>query len=249
MQKYSKNKIWFLGRGFEEYILMFDLDIANLSNCRVLDCNAGSSSFTTYMDQKGFDVMATDICYGQDPEEMEKISEKDFFTLMNAHKNLQDKVEWVFFKNHDDMVNYRIKVYHDFSEHYKKVKEEFYVESELPELPFLDDSFHLVLSSHLLFLYDDRLDYDFHFNSINEMLRVSSEEVRIYPLVSLRSHYKSKFVDQLINDLSSEYQVKVQKVNYHFRQGADEMLCIQKNPKYGDKCGLVSRDIIKVEGK
>jgi hypothetical protein len=24
------------------------------------------------------------------------------------------------------------------------------------------------------------------------------------------------------------------------------MLCIQKNPKYGDKCGLVSRDIIKI---
>ena len=31
----------------------------------------------------------------------------------------------------------------------------------LPDLPFPDDAFDLVLSSHLLFTYADRLDADF----------------------------------------------------------------------------------------
>ncbi len=249
MQNASKEKIWFLGRGFEEYVLMFDLNLSDLNNCRILDCNAGSSSFTAQMHHKGYDVVAADILYGQPAEKMENVSENDFLTLMKAHKNLKGKSEWGFFEDHDQMIQYRIKTYKEFFEHYKTGKDTFYIESQLPELPFPDNSFHLVLSSHLLFLYDDRLDYNFHLQSVKEMVRVSSQEVRIYPLVRLRSNRKSKFVDQLIQDLSSDYQVEIQKVDYRFREGADEMLRIQKT--FGDesRCGLISPDMIKVEGK
>lgn len=249
MQNTSKEKIWFLGRGFEEYVLMFNLDLSNLIHCRILDCNAGASSFTAKMNYKGYDVTAVDVLYGQSPEKMENVSENDFLTLMDAHKDLKNKKDWGFFENHDQMIQYRIKTYQEFFEHYKTGRDTFYIESKLPELPFPDNSFHLVLSSHLLFLYDDRLDYNFHFQSVKEMIRVSSQEVRIYPLVRLRSNEKSEFVHKLIQDLSTDYHVEIKKVEYHFREGADEMLLIQKKTGEENRCGLISTDMIKVEGK
>ena len=249
MQNVSKEKIWFLGRGFEEYLLMFNLNLPDLAHCRILDCNAGASSFTAQMNHKGYDVIAADVLYGQSAEKMENVSENDFLTLMNAHKDLKNKSNWGFFENHDQMVEYRMKTYQKFFEHYKTGKDTFYIESKLPELPFPDNSFHLVLSSHLLFLYDDRLDYNFHLQSVKEMIRVCSQEVRIYPLVRLRSQKNSEFVDQLIQDISPDYHTEIQKVDYHFREGADEMLRIQKKSGDESRCGLISTDMIKVEGK
>lgn len=249
MQNASKEKIWFLGRGFEEYLLMFKLNLPDLAHCHILDCNAGASSFTAEMNHKGYDVIAADILYGQSAEKMENISENDFLTLMNAHKDLKNEEDWGFFENHDHMIQYRIKSYNKFFEHYKTGKDAFYIESKLPKLPFRNNSFHLVLSSHLLFLYDDRLDYNFHLQSVKEMIRVSSQEVRIYPLVRLRSNRKSKFVDSLIRDLSPNYHTEIQKVDYRFREGADEMLRIQKTSGDQSRCGLISTDMIKIEGK
>jgi SAM-dependent methyltransferase len=57
-----------------------------------------------------------------------------------------------------------------------------YVEAALPALPFADQTFDLALSSHLLFAYADRLDRDFHLDSIRELARIAAE-VRIFPLV------------------------------------------------------------------
>ena len=45
---------------------------------------------------------------------------------------------------------------------------------------FNNEQFHLVLSAHFLFMYSDRLDYDFHVQTIRELPRVASEEVRIF---------------------------------------------------------------------
>ena len=47
-----------------------------------------------------------------------------------------------------------------------------YVYAELPRLPFADGSFTLVLSSHFLFLYGDRLSPGFHAESLKELARV-----------------------------------------------------------------------------
>ncbi|QUH23087.1 class I SAM-dependent methyltransferase [Methanobacterium alkalithermotolerans] len=246
----SGNKIWFLGRGFEEYLLMFNLNLNNLKNCRILDCNAGASSFTTHMHKRGYDVTAADMLYGPNPEDIEKITSHDFKTLMDAHKGLEDKVEWGFFKDLAEMMAYREKCYKEFYQDYKNSFNHRYVPEKLPDLNFPDKSFHLVLSSHLLFLYDDRLDYEFHLDSIREMLRVSRDEVRIYPIISINGKGKhSTYLKQIIEDLSPDYYLDIQPVKYQFRRGANEMLCIKKINRNRDSCGLVTYDAIKVEGK
>jgi len=59
---------------------------------------------------------------------------------------------------------------------------ERYIAGALPSLPLAGDSADLVLCSHLLFTYADRMDLDDHVEAIVEMARVAPE-VRIYPLV------------------------------------------------------------------
>jgi hypothetical protein len=58
-----------------------------------------------------------------------------------------------------------------------------YVAAQLPHLPFGEGWFRLTLSSHLLFVYPERLDFDGHVASLLELVRVTSGEVRVYPLV------------------------------------------------------------------
>jgi SAM-dependent methyltransferase len=55
----------------------------------------------------------------------------------------------------------------------------------LPHLPLADGSVDLVLCSHLLFTWADRLDQEWHRTAIMEMSRVSRREVRIFPLVRM----------------------------------------------------------------
>jgi hypothetical protein len=71
-----------------------------------------------------------------------------------------------------------------------------YVAASLPELPFADGSFDLVLSGSLLFAYapvadgglleDPGLGLDWHRAALAELLRLSATEVRIYPAHTLQ---------------------------------------------------------------
>ena len=47
---------------------MFNLSIKDLVNGKILDCAAGASSFTAEMSKKGYEVIALDILYDEDPD-------------------------------------------------------------------------------------------------------------------------------------------------------------------------------------
>ena len=49
----------------------------------------------------------------------------------------------------------------------------------------------------------------------------------IYPLVKHRAK-KSDYVNKIISDLSEKADVKIEKVDYEFRKGANEMMRIKK---------------------
>lgn len=228
MPKSEKRKIWFLGRSYQEYIKMFSLKEEELNDLRILDCAAGASSFTPHLLEKGYDSTAVDILYGKSVGETKQQCVNDFHTLLEMHSGLDYKVDWNFFQDTEDMVQQRISVYEEFIDSYTHYKDERYIKSALPQLPFDDNSFDLVLSSHLLFLYEDRLGYEFHRDSLLEMLRVTSDEVRIYPTLKLHGESKSSFLPCLIDELSDIANFEVEKVDYQFRNGGDEMLKITK---------------------
>jgi SAM-dependent methyltransferase len=228
MYNKKKDRIWFLGRSYNEYLKMFSLNRKEIENNKILDCAAGASSFTPHMLNNGGDVTAVDILYGKDPQKIKDQCENDFNTLLEVHSDLNHKVNWSFFKGPKDMIKQRISVYKEFIKDYAHNGNR-YIHAGLPSLPFHEDSFDLTLCSHLLFLYQDRLGYKFHRESIEEMIRISSKEVRIYPIVKLRSGgNKSSFLSRIISELSDIADFEIVEVNYKFRKGGNEMLKIIK---------------------
>ncbi|HNR25591.1 MAG TPA: class I SAM-dependent methyltransferase [Methanobacteriaceae archaeon] len=224
----SPDKIWFLGRSYQEYLSMFNLDHDFLKDRRVLDCAAGASSFTAWACDNGINATATDVLYGMDLEQLRETFIHDFSTLLQVHSGLDQKVDWGFFQNSEEMIEDRLKTCNNFITHYEKHPER-YVQGQLPHLPFTDGHFDLALSSHLLFLYDDRLDYLFHTESIQEMLRVA-EEVRIYPIVSLSGYgNRSPYVKRIMEDIGRLGDVDIVKVDYRFRKGGEEMMRLKKD--------------------
>lgn len=228
MLKSENEKIWFLGRSYQEYMKMFMLKIDEFEYLRILDCAGGASSFTPYLLNMGYDCTAVDMSYGQSEDVVKDRCVNDFHTLLEVHSGMDHKVDWDFFSDPEDLVQQRIMVYEEFIDSYAQYKGERYIQGVLPNLPFEDNSFNLVLSSHLLFLYEDRLKYDFHQDSIKEMLRVTTDEVRIYPINKLHDDFRSKFLPILMNELGDIADFLVERVDYNFRRGCNEMLKIIK---------------------
>ncbi|MCE5215315.1 MAG: class I SAM-dependent methyltransferase [Methanobacterium sp.] len=228
MFKSDNKKIWFLGRSYQEYMNMFSLKKDELDHMCILDCAGGASSFTPYLLNNGYDCTAVDMLYGKSVEEIKDQCINDFHTLLEVHSGMDHKVDWDFFSDPEDLVQQRITVYEEFIDSYAQYKGERYIQGVLPNLPLEDNSFNLVLSSHLLFLYEDRLGYGFHQDSLKEMLRVAADEVRIYPVSKLHGDSRSKFLPVLMDELSDDTDFVMERVDYHFRKGSNEMLRIIK---------------------
>lgn len=215
----------FIGRSWQEYLKMFDLDLEEIYRYSILDCAAGASSFTAHMNSLGFDAVAADILYGEDPDVLEGKCAKHLDSLIYSIKKVGHIFVWNFFPSVDELKKQRMVAGVEFVEDYKNHRKR-YVEADLTKLPFKDSSFQMVLCSHLLFIYDHRLDYEFHMNSIGEMLRVSSKELRIYPIVKNKGK-RSEFVDKLICDFD-DCDIEIVSVDYEFRKNGNEMIRILK---------------------
>jgi hypothetical protein len=66
-------------------------------------------------------------------------------------------------------------------------------------MPFVDREFDLTLVSYLLFAYQYRFDYEFHRDSILEIIRVTRGEARVYPTVTSEAQ-PSEYVPRLQSD-------------------------------------------------
>ncbi len=99
--------------------------------------------------------------------------------------------------------------------------------ADIGRLPFPDDSFDLVLSSHLLFTYSDRLDRAFHRAALLELARVSRGQVRAFPLVSQIGRPETELVEQVMADLAAaDVRASIRAVDYYFEPGAGSMLVL-----------------------
>jgi len=71
------------------------------------------------------------------------------------------------------------------------------------------------------------LDYEFHKQTIKEIIRITSKEIRIFPIVNLKGE-RSQFVDKLMKDKEfANNKIKIMKVDYEFVKGGNEMLVIK----------------------
>ena len=104
-----------------------------------------------------------------------------------------------------------------------------YIATEYPRTQFTDKEFTISLISHFLFMYDEHLNYEFHKKTISEIIRITSKEIRIFPIVNLKGK-RSLFVEKLMGDRDfKDYEIGIKKVDYEFVKNGNEMLSIKVN--------------------
>lgn len=192
------DKVVLLGRTFEEYSRYFALDVPTLRGQRVLDVASGVSSFCAEANHQGIAAKAFDQIYDLDPETIQARCEPDLeaVTTNIAHARTY---KWDFYGSPEGMRSFRQRACRTFLADYKTQRANRYIAGSLPHLPFERHSFDLTLVSYLLFVYDDHFDYQFHKQSIRDIMRVTQSEARFYPIVTFEAN-RSPHIECLQSD-------------------------------------------------
>lgn len=220
-----KNVVPF-GRSFDEYRSMFNLTTDDLAGT-ILGVGDGPASFNAEATQQGDQITSVDPVYAFSGTEIKSRFDAVVDCIIDQVKASPEDWVWTYHQSPEQLHSNRINALNAFLQDYDRGKASHrYVTGELPDLPFAAQQFSLALCSHLLFLYSEQFDQEFHLRSIKEMLRVAPE-VRIFPLLTLKLQ-RSPYLDQIqpmLLDLG--YSVSVQTVAYELQKGGNEMLVVR----------------------
>lgn len=204
-QRYEQIGVAMTCRSYEEYIQMFNLQESDLSRGMVLDIAAGGSSFTADAIGRGYEAIAVDPRYGSGIQAWVQEAAEEIETSTAKLAKLEEYFDWSYYGSLDNHRNGRRASLERFSAHINEsVGTSRYVNGRLPDLPFQDDQFSLVLCSHFMFLYANQFGHEFHINSVLEMIRICRPggQIRIYPLISLSWEPYSE-LDQLMETITA----------------------------------------------
>lgn len=219
----------FFGRSLAEYVQFFSLDVAALRGRDVLDVAAGPASFVAEACARKIDAVAVDPLYGSPVQALAGQVQLDYdrmFAQMRAKRRL---FKFKTFPSIDAAETDRRaaaeRFLADYETHYIHNR---YVGGALPQLPFLDGTFDLVLCAHLLFVYAERFDFEWHLAACRELVRVSAGEVRIHPLCGVDGKPYSG-LPRLRRELKAVgIQSEVRPLDYEFFAGANSMLVLRE---------------------
>lgn len=228
--KWDLNRIVFIGRVYDEYMRMFDLTQEELLGLKILDCPAGACSFTAVANQLGMDVTTCDIAYYHSIEQLKQKGLQDIeTTMLNMEKaEIQANFLWDYFKSVAELKQIRTQALNECIFDMQQNRSR-YIPAELPTLPFNDKQFDLTLSANFLFLYEDKLDYSFHLRTIKEYMRVTKQEIRIFPTTNFTCE-RYRYLDELIDEINNlGWTAEEITVPYEFQKNTNKMLKITKN--------------------
>jgi SAM-dependent methyltransferase len=220
------DRVVLLGRTFEEYRRYFLLEPDRLIGKRVLDVAGGVSSFCAEANQLGIEVTSFDPIYALSPEKIRQRSEADLEAVYRTIGHVPT-YRWDFYKDPGYMRELRERASAIFFSDYDAHRER-YVAGELPRLPFSDCQFDLTLVSYLLFAYQDRFDYQFHRDSMLEIMRVTRGEARIYPTVTFEAQ-PSEYIPMLQSDPAlRQFCFAEIKTDFEFLVGSNSFLRVTR---------------------
>jgi len=234
IRPYDQQGVAITCRSFTEYARMFSLDEKLIQREVILDIAAGASSFTTEATERGNKSYAIDPRYEFSPEELIPIAQEEIQVSTEKLTRLQDQFEWSYYGSIEQHQQNRLASLRLFQPHYESdwsKPERVYVPACLPNLPFENNKFSLIICSHFLFLYQKQFDFSFHLESLLEMIRVCRPggQIRIYPLVTLNFEPYPQ-LDTLISLIRSEdIMINYIPSNLPFIPSASPVLCIRKN--------------------
>ncbi|HZG87214.1 methyltransferase domain-containing protein [Paenibacillus sp.] len=230
-------------RSFREYEAMFALEETRLARGAVLNVAGGASSFTAEAAARGYEAFAADPRYAKTPDELYRESAEEIAASTSKLERLKDKFDWSFYGSLTEHRINREASLERFIDHYRSEagrsrnrgrdgdRRPAYTAAALPELPFPDETFELVLCSHFLFLYEEQFPYEFHRDALLELYRVvrPGGEIRIYPVYSLR-FAKYARLDELLRTLTEDRGAAAELLpsRLPFLPGSTELLKIAK---------------------
>lgn len=215
------------GRSRRQYAAFFGLaDV--IPGSRILDCAAGPSSFNAEMTPSSYRVVSADPLYALPKAEIARRIEGARAVMLAGLRAARDRFVWTNAGTPEESVDANMAAMGTFLGDFEAgLDDQRYVAAALPDLPFADRAFELVLCSHFLFLYSAVLDTAFHCAALRAMGRVG-REVRVFPLLDLDGR-PSCHREPVIRTLSSEgYDVQVRPVAYEFQKGGNEMLVLRR---------------------
>ena len=228
---YELPSVAFFGRTLSEYTQFFGLDLRQLKGKAVLDVAAGPSSFTAEACRAGIDAVAVDPLYGNRLETLETHVELDYERMIRGMRMRKNRGRFRFtsFRSiaaaEKDRRAAARRFLEDYEAHFVHGR---YYGAALPQLPFLDRTFHVVLCAHLLFIYAAQFDYEFHLAACREMVRVARDEVRIHPVCGADGKPYAE-LSRLRKDLAADgITSAIVSVNYEFFAGANSMLVLTR---------------------
>lgn len=231
---FNFDRVAIYGRNLDEYVKMFNLDLKALRGKQVLDCCSGPAAFACQAKSYGIDVIAVDPIYELAVETIRGRVDNDVKEILKKHA---DNPNMVYEEKTPTVIRREaMEVFlNDFAKEKGRGR---YVVGKLPNLPFDDNSFDMCLCANFLMLYSDiasggimkhvEFDYDFHCRAIDELLRITREEVRIYPLHGPQVE-EHAYLAPLVERYSEKgFQVAVVPVKQRDIINANHMLSIKK---------------------
>ena len=211
------------GRSFDEYLNMFNLSEDDLTR-DIVGVGDGPASFNFWMHQRGTPIISVDPIYQFSEAELRQRIQETYKDVIAQARRNQDKFVWTKFSSVDELAEVRMQAMDEFCRDFEEGKQQGrYIDASLPNLPFPDTHFDLVLSAHFLFFYSANRDLTFHLDAVRELLRIGTE-VRIFPIVDVNSN-PSPFLLPVIDELEKDgIMCSVERVPYHFQKTGNEML-------------------------
>lgn len=188
LAKYEQVGVAMTCRGYDEYVRMFDLNEADLAEGPILDVAAGGSSFTAEAKARGFSAFAADPRYGTDVSQWIAEAREEIGMSTAKLDKLKEHFDWSYYGSLEKHREGREASLRKFEADVAGAAgQSSYIYGKLPELPFEDGRFSLVLCSHFLFLYAEQFGLEFHKQAVAELMRVTAKggQIRIYPLRAL----------------------------------------------------------------
>ncbi len=212
-------------RGFDEYCAMFGLTDADLIGRVILDCPGGAGSFATRARARGATVTSVDPEYATPVDAFVSRARRDTLYGNQYTRTHSEYYVWTWFEDADIHQAKRLAALEEFIADYSG-PDARYVPARLPDLPFPDREFDLVLSAHLMFTYPDHFDEAASLAALRELARVSSRDVRVFPL-SDTTATPSAYLDDLRAALAADgIMSELRRVPYEFQRGAHTMLVL-----------------------
>uniref|UniRef100_B8HRW1 Methyltransferase type 11 domain-containing protein n=1 Tax=Cyanothece sp. (strain PCC 7425 / ATCC 29141) TaxID=395961 RepID=B8HRW1_CYAP4 len=234
--KFVLDKVAFFGRTRKEYEQMFNLDLSEWQGKSILDCPSGPASFIAEATAQGVQAIGCDPLYGTEAEVLIEQGKKDIEQFRQRSNQVNQLFDFSAWGGEDNFFSEKLMALQRFATDYKTgLADQRYISAALPNLPFPDQSFDLVLSANFLFIYSDfqaggllpnsALDYPFHRQAVLELFRVCRQEARIYPVKTRNHKQVHPYLNELLADLNPmNISASLELVRYQDKAEANLML-------------------------